>query len=1127
MSLPASKPKRLSSSSSSSSSSSVPPSHSNVSTKRSSHCQWILRRNEKPNILDITPRETTKTTRQVKSRSSFEKENGEDSKEDIHHTQLLPDSPPTSPLPINFRSLSNTTVPYTWKDLSTNASDHFIAHCNVDTKSYCPEHMQNPQTLITSQKERKCSSITACMVPKSIGDKHNISIDSTGTSKQLSTRNINSRPRFTLSTNVHPCLPVHDNGKERRSRPKNTDADMNLLSNLKCSSDPSKFASTTKNLKPQPTTTSKDITPKSRTCNHGRTTRHRVRSSSATQMPALEDRARLSEEKKTMVYGSGRPSQIKASIDSKGPGNLSKSDDQMDIRVTPISLSLTGEMDSDANFVESDIDSNGSFNKIPSNQQFPTQTFPIPMFLAKAESLSLPIGYTPASFKPSIHTLSRHSIGCLSTKRLQSIQPTQCQEIGFRRLSYDFESDHYTNALADTQSLGITKYHTECMPSDCDDSDSQLQTGALRLEGADSRLPATNSTLYNGDCVVECSYNSPCTELFTGKEDLLLPSTIRLAEEPRIQPASEPQSKNEWLRRASILPVLSRDLARLPLTKAKNPAVMSELMKIMKERRECEWPMDARAKKKEADRHIKDSHYCCSPSVDSDSSINGSSEYEPHIPLESSSLPRVSYRDKTSYLRIQSIRRRGDKNVQEIASVSNTSFVPTLFSLEATELCSPPFQHPCDSIPLYNAPSCDNRASPLLQSVASPAIEIPLENNTMVNDTCYPMRKNTVTSISASTSMTSISSFQSVSPSLSASSISSSTPNFLPLPPSMCSISLHPPFSDHPSLSRSPSPIFSSERTAHSPLPTIHLQSKSESQVAKMSNSIESRRNSFRPSFLVDCEFCTFEAERCQHHFDQHSPHEWDESLFSCQDIFGRSTLRPQSQQQPQHYSELHPHTRARPTFNCSDSVSSLAYGVAACDLDSSMAYGIKSTESTRSPDLLYTIHSAPTPHSYYKTDAFHPFIEDHALSAHPHDISLLTKRLANLQVMDTLCPSPCSQSELEQRQIPMNASRAIEIQQLLAYLAEKADLECKAPLLDVCPDNANEPGQRASASIRLKGIPTTTNSKSLTGVYEQVLSDWVSRLDQLSNNVYNDHPGLKRELDKIRWQHNIAKRTK
>lgn len=49
-------------------------------------------------------------------------------------------------------------------------------------------------------------------------------------------------------------------------------------------------------------------------------------------------------------------------------------------------------------------------------------------------------------------------------------------------------------------------------------------------------------------------------------------------------------------------------------------------------------------------------------------------------------------------------------------------------------------------------------------------------------------------------------------------------------------------------------------------------------------------------------------------------------------------------------------------------------------------------------------------------------------------------------------------------------------------------------------------------------------------GLYKQVLTDWLLRLDQLStitspstgSSLYKDHPGLKREVEKIRWQHDV-----
>ncbi|KAG0365929.1 hypothetical protein BGX24_003915, partial [Mortierella sp. AD032] len=163
-------------------------------------------------------------------------------------------------------------------------------------------------------------------------------------------------------------------------------------------------------------------------------------------------------------------------------------------------------------------------------------------------------------------------------------------------------------------------------------------------------------------------------------------------------------------------------------------------------------------------------------------------------------------------------------------------------------------------------------------------------------------------------------------------------------------------------------------------------------------------------------------------------------------------------------------------------------------------------------------------------------------------DVSFLTKRLANLQLMDTLCPvlvpEPVQHLQLQpqQQQGPgtmLDATWAMQIQLLLTHLAEQTDLEQESrprplpppprplSLLLVSDDSANSNGKGART---VEGV----------GLYKQVLTDWLLRLDQLSKSsssssspsssemsLYQSHPGLKREVEKIRWQHNVPSNSK
>ncbi|KAG0070896.1 hypothetical protein BGZ90_012462 [Linnemannia elongata] len=149
-------------------------------------------------------------------------------------------------------------------------------------------------------------------------------------------------------------------------------------------------------------------------------------------------------------------------------------------------------------------------------------------------------------------------------------------------------------------------------------------------------------------------------------------------------------------------------------------------------------------------------------------------------------------------------------------------------------------------------------------------------------------------------------------------------------------------------------------------------------------------------------------------------------------------------------------------------------------------------------------------------------------------DISFLTKRLANLQLMDSLCPvSTATPTEhllpqQGQQQGGMDATWAMQIQLLLTHLAEQTDIEQESrprplpppprPHSLLLPLSEEEP--KAGQKKKVEGM----------GLYKQVLTDWLLRLDQLStitspstgSSLYKDHSGLKREIEKIRWQHNV-----
>ncbi|KAG0242762.1 hypothetical protein BGX31_011591 [Mortierella sp. GBA43] len=139
------------------------------------------------------------------------------------------------------------------------------------------------------------------------------------------------------------------------------------------------------------------------------------------------------------------------------------------------------------------------------------------------------------------------------------------------------------------------------------------------------------------------------------------------------------------------------------------------------------------------------------------------------------------------------------------------------------------------------------------------------------------------------------------------------------------------------------------------------------------------------------------------------------------------------------------------------------------------------------------------------------------------HDISFATKRLANLELMDTICPNIARfPAASERRSAPIqDYAWSLQIHQLLIYLAEQADLETKlkrpSSSFLTSLDSAKKSSSRAGAGAH------DSDWDEPIGLYEQILRDWISRLDQVEG-VYDNNPWLKREVDKIRWQQGFRK---
>ncbi|KAG0361854.1 hypothetical protein BG005_007204 [Podila minutissima] len=124
------------------------------------------------------------------------------------------------------------------------------------------------------------------------------------------------------------------------------------------------------------------------------------------------------------------------------------------------------------------------------------------------------------------------------------------------------------------------------------------------------------------------------------------------------------------------------------------------------------------------------------------------------------------------------------------------------------------------------------------------------------------------------------------------------------------------------------------------------------------------------------------------------------------------------------------------------------------------------------------------------------------------HDLDILSKRLANVGLMDSMCPAAPAGAPTDERW-------ATQVHSLLTHLANKVDAEIESQSFMRRRKAFHR--SNSMANVGQGGMP---GASGLTGVYEHVLKDWVHRLQQVPLEVIRLYPGLKRELDKIRWQY-------
>ncbi|KAG0099358.1 hypothetical protein BGZ93_007960 [Podila epicladia] len=108
---------------------------------------------------------------------------------------------------------------------------------------------------------------------------------------------------------------------------------------------------------------------------------------------------------------------------------------------------------------------------------------------------------------------------------------------------------------------------------------------------------------------------------------------------------------------------------------------------------------------------------------------------------------------------------------------------------------------------------------------------------------------------------------------------------------------------------------------------------------------------------------------------------------------------------------------------------------------------------------------------------------------------------------MESMCPvAPAA---------PTDERWATQVHSLLTHLANKVDAEIESQSFMRRRKALHR--SNSMANVGQGGVP---GASGMTGVYEHVLQDWVHRLQQVPLEVIRLYPGLKRELDKIRWQY-------
>ncbi|KAG0016861.1 hypothetical protein BGZ80_008848 [Entomortierella chlamydospora] len=1202
-------PRTFSASSSSSTSSSMSSSSPKRAAKRTS---WATPCKERPSWLDTTS---------VKAKESHT--------HPLHHP--VPESPPSSPLPLDFHKASDIDSeedyfqcqqpPHHDKKPQTqnrrprvnseSADEKPTSTMNTKDQRSLLERTQSPSTPITSRRNSSSRanhhSNTSAITSRAESDQSRTKELSRTLKKQSSATStvlvggavassspstgdtIKGRPRFTLSTNVNPRPPAYTTTGSTVTSGTATASTIITASPPSSKSKQSKTCSqtgkSTTNLdtacpearKPSKTVSATRLSSRTRspTTITMSTTRRVVSTTINVGGQSVDINRRKESTITTTVVAGAKKSSLGLGLTGLGltcnrterAGHHLRSKSPITTTTTtagPVTSGSSGKdkakailRSDEADAVDSEKSPLGPAAEIEEPQD--TSANDATLF---AESLEGEI------ICQELEALDRDHVGD---------DAQEDSTVVLTLSNYDFKGDHTCdNIEMDSGKQDVTVKQLGILVP----LDSPLPLAVQPQEAKESKLPETIPVLdvsYVNDNE-EINVDSVASvEICTVTQGM--PSLLELTKVVSSTTNNQNQEQGKTLRRGSILAALREELSRAPLTKAKEPAVMIELMTFMKEQRATNTVSRSRSMTNGStdlsDRNDIDND----TNGDSDpSNVNGnnpcnnnkSDSVDPmlkgdgtcgrnarrpsdsvHISSTSTapSMTCISFHEKKSFLKLQEMRRNRLKRSQSANATASTS-TSTSYTVDyfnSAHSSSAPTYYPTHLSPYQSEstnsvmsrqsrPSAD-RLSPSILALAA----IPPKAANVLLDMGYPLYKSASTpdllstsapaltslvpskSRSASISMTSLlsSSSRSASPSLSAASTKRS----------MSTTSLPASFPECLFTSRSPSPSPSLSSMSRTPSPYISRASTP----SRLTRDVVGTTTHVAGSSSLTVPY----MNRCRSKSYESIPTE------SRRMIQQRQQQQCSSRAQGQFWKAIQKHEcedsydvsfggRSR-NSSVDEHERRYSFGSQATDLsgddddDEDGEYQQKIIPRVEIEDEDFgTVEHVPShPRDFHYSqdsallnpanDYFNPgpsqtrlYSQEQPQQSHrrrparEHDISLLTKRLANLQLMDSLCPG---KSCPEEQQPKMDSVWGAQIQRVLGHLSEQADVE----------DKATKPSIGAGANA---------GSNVPIGTYEMVLTDWVQRLGQVSDGVYKDHPWLKREVDKICWQHGISKKN-